>query len=125
MNYKIGLDNLWANAFIELFERNQKKSIELETLKNFQRVVKNRLKKNVDNVILTIPEKEENLFRIEYIEKFFYKKEINECITIELKETTEIQTLRKKYRDNIDYETLISFVNEETLSILGIELGGK
>lgn len=111
--YYIEIEDLVANALIELFERFDKKSISFQTLSQYgDIVVKHLVRNNKEVIAMYTRDKTVQFFR-DYTD-FFDVDEIG----ITLKNGISVQDLKDKFRYNMAFDVFLAFVSEEAVRVL-------
>ena len=117
MAYFIGIEDLAANALIELAEKTGKRTVLFSQLNNYGNAIMTSLKK--DNMDVTL------IFTKNTTEKFFHDcsdvfiiKEIKNDVEITLKEGISTDILRNRFRINIAFNLLKAFVSDSAFKAL-------
>lgn len=117
MAYFIGIEDLAANALIELVEKTGKRTVLFSQLNNYGNAIMTSLKK--DNMDVTL------IFTKNTTEKFFHDcsdvfiiKEIKNDVEITLKEGISTDILRNRFRINIAFNLLKAFVSDSAFKAL-------
>lgn len=111
--YYIEIEDLVANALIELLERFKKKTISFQTLSRYgDIVVEHLVKENKEVVALYTRDRTDKFFRDYTV--FF---DVNDN-GITLKDGITVKQLKDKFRYNIAFDVFLAFVCEEAVDIL-------
>jgi len=116
----IYIEDLVANALIELIENNNCRKIEFETLIKYGTVIIKYLRDNSTNAILLVS-KDYASAMIKNYSGFF---EIinpglpNACIS--LKDGIEADDLREYFRSSLSFDVLLAFTSKDALLTLGL-----
>lgn len=117
MAYFIGIEDLAANALIELVEKTGKRTVLFSQLNNYGNAIMTSLKK--DNMDVTL------IFTKDTTEQFFHDcsdvfiiNEIKDDVEIILKDGVSTDVLRSRFRINIAFNLLKAFVSESALKAL-------
>lgn len=111
--YYIEIEDLVANALIELFERFDKKSITFQTLSQYGDIVVEHLVRNNKEVIAMYTRDKTVQFFKDYTD-FFDVDEIG----ITLKDGISVRDLKDKFRYNMAFDVFLAFVSEEAVRVL-------
>ena len=111
--YYIEIEDLVANALIELFERFNKKSISFQTLSQYGDIVVEHLVRNKKEVVAIYTRDKTVQFFRDYTDFF----DVNED-GITLKKDVSLQKLKDKFRYNMAFDVFLAFISEEALSVL-------
>jgi len=117
MCYYIGIEDLAANALIEIVEKTGKRYVNFVQLSNYGNVILTNLKKN--NIDAKI------IFNREATNRFFYDcadiftiKENEDNIIISLNDNISTTYLRSRFRINIALQLIKAFVSQEAVNTL-------
>lgn len=117
MCYFIGIEDLVANALIELVEKTGNRTISFSQLNKYGEAVIARLKKDSMDVTL--------IFTRDTTDQFFHDcsdifsiKEIESDIQITLNENISTNYLRKRFRINLALNLLSAFVAPDTVNAI-------
>lgn len=111
--YYIEIEDLVANALIELLERFEKKTISFQTLSRYGDIVIDYLiRNNKDVVALYTRDKTDKFFR-DYTN--FFEVDDN---GVTLKEGVTVQELKDKFRYNMAFDVFLAFVSDDAVRIL-------
>lgn len=117
MSYFIGIEDLAANALIELVEKTGKRTVLFSQLNSYGNAIMANLKN--DNMDVTL------IFTKDTTEQFFHDcsdvfsiKEVDNDIEITLKDGISTDVLRNRFRVNIAFYLLKAFVSKSALEAL-------
>ena len=117
MSYFIGIEDLVANALIELVEKKGTRSILFSQLNKYGEAIIAKLRQDEMDVTL--------IFTRDSTEQFFHDcsdifdlKYVENDIQITLKEGISTNYLRKRFRINIALHLLHAFVGEDAMSAI-------
>ena len=114
----IGIEDLVANALIELAEKKQQREVYFKDLDKYGAVVLKLLKKEDEKAVLILSAERTNDFLAdysEYYELFSDGKEEG----IRLKEDVQIEELWSKFRSYLSVKVMKAFMNTESVQALG------
>ena len=119
MCFYIGIEDLAANALIEILTKNsEKRFVSYEELENYgAEVVKFLCEKGEKAILILSRDCTEAMFR--NYSDFFEEQQSNGKFGILLKEGISIESLEKYFRGYISLDVLRAFVNEQSISKLG------
>ena len=110
MNYKISLEDLVANLFIENFKNNDiRRFLTYSEIEDYGKKVTKNINKTNDTVILELSRARTNQMLQKYSE-FFEEKNINKHLGIALKETKNINDLINEFRGYLTLKLLKCFI---------------
>lgn len=119
--YRISLENMIPNAFIELNQRNKERitEIPLSVIEKYGYEVAKKLKKDGKQVIFCYSRASTECFRRQYQEYFTLKDDYlyptNRYYTVILKDEIEMDKLIKKFRTYISFDLLLACMDEEVV----------
>lgn len=114
MCYFIGIEDLVANALIELVEKTGNRAVLLSQLNKYGEAIIAKLKKdNMDATLIFTKDKTEQFFHD--CSDLFTIKELDNNIQIILNDGISTTYLRKRFRINIALNLLHAFVSEDVL----------
>ncbi len=117
MCYFIGIEDLAANALIELVEKNNKRSVSFKQLNAYGDFVLAKLKENNTEASLIFSRDRTNQF-IHDCSVYFTISETEDDFIVELKDTVSTAVLRQQFRINTALQLLKIFVSPEALGVL-------
>ncbi len=117
MSYFIGIEDLAANALIELVEKTGKRTVRFSQLNDYGNAIMATLRKDDMDVTL--------IFTKDTTEQFFHNcsdvfsiKELENDIEITLKDGISTDVLRNRFRINIAFYLLKAFVSDSAFKTL-------
>ncbi|MGN8755752.1 hypothetical protein [Blautia sp. HCP3S3_C4] len=119
MCIRIGIEDLVANALIELAEKKDQREVYFKDLDKYGAVVVKLLNKEDEKAVLILSTERTNNFLIdysEYYELFSLGKEEG----IRLKEDVEVDELWSKFRSYLSVKVMKAFMNKESVQALGV-----
>lgn len=115
----IGIEDLVANALIELVERNEKGEVLFKDLNQYGAVVIKLLNKESEKAVLILSTERTNEFIGDYSEYYeVFHAEQGEGVR--LKENVQIDDLWVRFRSYLSVEVLKAFMNNESVKMLGV-----
>lgn len=111
--YYIEIEDLVANALIELLERFEKKSVSFQTLSQYGDIVVEHLVRNNKEVVALYTRDKTNQFFRDYTD--FFDVDDN---GITLKEGVTVKQLKDTFRYNMAFDVFLAFVSEEAVNVL-------
>lgn len=117
MRYYIGIEELVANALIEIVENTQKRSVTFKQLNEYEDAIINILKSKKIQATLIYTKDKTNTFFYDCSD-FFDIIENDEDVIISLKEEKTSDELRDYFRTNMSLELLEVFVKKEATNVL-------
>lgn len=124
MCYFIGIEDLVANALIEIVEKTGKRFVRFSQLSEYGNVILMNLKKDNTDVKLVFNRDATNQF-FHDCSDIFTIEEINDDIIISLNDNISTNYLRSQFRINIALQLLKAFVSKEAVKILVGEFNEK
>lgn len=115
----IGIEDLAANALIELLERKNCREVSFEVLRNYGMTIVRILTAAGKGAILTMNQEDTYNMLHDYSD-FFDIKESNGQESIILKTGKTAQDLRTHFRAYLGLDSLIAFTTKESIQVLGI-----
>lgn len=114
----IGIEDLVANALIELMEKSQKNEVFFSDLKEYgATVIKILSQNNNEKAILILSEERTFDFLHDYSEFFeLFSKENEEGI--KLKEDITVEKLWAKFRGYLSVDVMMAFMDERSVATL-------
>lgn len=117
MCYFIGIEDLVANALIELVESTGNRTVSFSQLNKYGEAIITRLKKeDMDVTLIFTREKTERFFHD--CSNIFSISENDSDIQITLNDNVSTSFLRKKFRVNLSINLLSAFVATETINAM-------
>lgn len=119
MCYYIGIEDLAANALIELVEKTQKRDVSFKQLNKYGAAIIAKLKSNNTEAVLIFTREGTNAF-FHDCSNYFIITEQDEDTIITLKEEVSTKVLRKQFRINLALDLLKVFISNDATCVLGI-----
>lgn len=117
MSYYIGVEDLVANALIEIVENTGKRSVSFADLQKYGDAIIARLKKdNTDAVLIFTRDRTAQFFHD--CSDVFTITEKNENIIISLNEGISTTYLRNRFRVRLALAILTAFVSQEAIKTI-------
>lgn len=116
----IGIEDLAANALIELLERTGKREISLEKLYEYGTVVVKILLDKGEEAALLLSKYGTNELIADYSDMFELRTDGTGANSIALKKQITADDLRKKFRVYLPLYLLRVFKDEKSVSVLGV-----
>lgn len=115
----IGIEDLVANALIELVEKEGKRQVFFKDLDAYGAMVIKYLNGKNEQAVLLVSQKRTNEFLHDYSEFFeLFSEGINEGIR--LKESVTVEELWEKFRVYLSVEVMMAFMDSISISKLGV-----
>lgn len=115
----IGMEDVVANALIELIEKKESKKVSMNQLIEYGNVVVHNLKSNGEKAILLVSRDYTDEFIRDY-SNYFHLEFQDEEQFIELKEGFTAEDLRATFRAYLTISVLKAFIDKDSLSVLGV-----
>ena len=115
----IGIEDLVANALIELMEHSEKREVLFKDLDAYGAMVVKFLNDKQEEAVLILSKERTNDFLhdySEYFELFSQGKEEG----IRLKEGVPVDALWEKFRGYLSVDVMMAFMNAEAVKALGV-----
>lgn len=120
MCFYIGIEDLAANALIEILSKGKNKTyVTYKELEQYGETVVRVLNKQGEQAVLILSRESTNAMFRNYSDIFEEIYE-NEGLAISLKEKITVNDLKEKFRGYLAWDVLLAFVNEESLQKLGV-----
>ncbi len=117
----IGIEDLAANALIEVMSKDKsKRFVSYEELENYGSEVVNFLNAKGEKAILILSRESTNAMFRNYSD-IFEETVLNNQIGIVLKSEVSIEDLIIKFRGYLAWDVLLAFVSEQTVAKLGVK----
>lgn len=117
----IGIEDLAANALIELMTNDEtKRFVSYEELENYGNEVVNFLNERGERATLILSRDNTNAMFRKY-SNIFEEKESNGHLGIQLKSSITIEDLIRKFRGYLTCGVFLAFVNKQTVAKLGVK----
>lgn len=117
MCYFIGIEDLVANALIEIVEKTGKRTVSFSQLNRYGDVIMAKLKENNTDVKLIFNRNSTNQF-FHDCSDIFAVDETKEDIIISLNNHISTKYLREQFRINIAFQILSAFVSNDAIKVL-------
>ena len=115
----IGIEDLVANALIELIEKNNTRKVFFSELDKYGAIVLKELNEKGDQAILIVSKERTTEFLRDYSEYFeLFTEGINEGIM--LKNEVDVSELWKKFRGCMPIKVMKAFMSENAIKVLGV-----
>ena len=115
----IGIEDLAANALIELVEKSEKREVLFKELDVYGAMVVKYLKDKQEQAILILSKERTNAFLRDYSEFFeLYTSEGNEGIR--LKTGVGVEQLWETFRGYLSVDVMLAFMDQVSVSVLGV-----
>ena len=119
MCYYIGIEDLVANALIESLKKLNKRILTYEEIENYGAQVIQILNENNEKAILILSRNNTTALFHNYSD-LFEEIDINGQKGISLKSNVELNQLIKRFRGYLALNVLMAFINERSVSVLGV-----
>lgn len=120
MCFYIGIEDLAANALIEVLRKSGKRFLTYFEIEKYgAEVVRILTVENHEKAVLILSRENTSALYRNYSE-FFEEKEHNGSLGIELKFGKELEDLIEQFRGYLSLELLMAFVNESSIQVLGV-----
>lgn len=115
----IGIEDLVANALIELVEKKGKRQVFFKDLNAYGAMVIKYLNKKNEQAVLLVSQERTNEFLHDYSEFFeLFSEGINDGI--KLKENVTVEKLWEKFRVYLSIDVMMAFMDTISVSKLGV-----
>lgn len=118
MCFYIGIEDLAANALIEVLNKEEKRFLTYTEIEEYGNRVIQYLSDQNEKAVLILSRESTNALFADYSE-YFIEAEVDSCIGIELKKDVSVETLIDKFRGYLSLDVLQAFVDKTTLEALG------
>ena len=118
----IGIEDLAANALIELLEKSEKKEVLFSTLQEYGATVIKILSESGKNALLILSDEYTNEFLHDYgnmFEQFSNGKEEG----IKLKDSVTVTELCRVFRSYLSLDVIKAFSDTQSIKALGVKVG--
>lgn len=115
----IGIEDLVANALIELVEKSGKREVMFRELNAYGALVVKYLNEKKEQAVLVMSKERTNAFLHDY-SKFFelFSRDIEEGIR--LKEGVSVEQLWETFRGYLSIDVMMAFMNAQAVQALGV-----
>ncbi len=115
----IGIEDLVANALIELVEKSQKNEVLFSQISNYGATVVKLLLAEGKKAVLVLSEEKTNVFLHDYSDYFeLFDSENGEGF--KLKQDVTVDQLWEKFRGYLSFDVMMAFMNETSVRALGV-----
>lgn len=119
MCFYIGIEDLAANALIESLKKSQRSFLTYEEIENYGSKVIELLTEKGEKAVLILSRECTNAMFRNYSE--YFEEQTNCGVKgIALKSGVEVEDLIEKFRGYLAIDVLMAFVNERSVSALGV-----
>lgn len=115
----IGIEDLVANAFIELVEKSQKKEVLFSQISNYGATVVKILSAEGKKAVLVLSEEKTNVFLHDYSE-YFELFDSNEGEGFRLKQGVTVDQLWENFRGYLSLDVMMAFMDAASIKELGV-----
>ncbi len=115
----IGIEDLVANALIELLEKKKCRKVYFKELDEYGALVIKYLNERNEQAVLLLSKERTNVFLHDY-SAFFEPFSDKEADGIKLKENVDAVTLWKQFRSYLSVDVMMAFMSKEAVSALGV-----
>lgn len=119
MCFYIGIEDLAANALIEIMEKDNRTCITYHELEHYGAHVVKLLSQKGEKAVLVLSRDDTNAMLRDYSE-FFEEVQMEEGLGIRLREGKQTDDLIIQFRGYLALDVLLAFVDKSSLSILGV-----
>jgi hypothetical protein len=115
----IGIEDLVANALIELVEKTEKREVYFKQLDEYGAKVVKYLNDKQEQAVLVLSKERTNSFLHDYSDYFeLFSCGIDEGIR--LKDTVSVEQLWEKFRGYLSVDVMFAFMDGVSVSALGV-----
>lgn len=118
----IGIEDLVANALIEMIEKNDIRRVSFKQLRKYGTVIVRWLQDNGEEAVLLVSQYYTNEFIRNYSDFFEVHDNDDSDSYIELKQTKSVDDLRNHFRAYLSIDMLIAFTQKNSLCELDIRV---
>ena len=119
MCFYIGIEDLAANALIEVLRRSQKKFLTYKEIENYGSKVVELLNEKDEKAVLILSRESTNALFRNYSD-FFVERNVGGEMGIELREEVTLENLITQFRGYLALDVLMAFVNDNSVQALGV-----
>lgn len=119
MCFYIGIEDLAANAMIEMLKKGGKRFLTYNEMEAYGAEVVRILKESGEKAVLILSRENTDAFFWNYSE-FFEEKEEGGKKGILLKDDKEVKDLIQQFRGYLALDVLLAFVNQQSVKVLGV-----
>lgn len=118
----IGIEDLAANALIEILNRGDKRTVTYCDLEKYGAEVINILNQQGERAVLVLSRENTNSMFRNYSD-IFEEVTTDSGLGISLRSNVTVDDLIDKFRGYLAWDVLLAFVNKSSLSALGVRNG--
>ena len=119
MGIYIGIEDLVANALIELVENTEKREVMFKELDEYGALVVKYLNDKAEQAVLILSKERTNEFLHDYSEYFeLFTRGIEEGIR--LKEDVSVEKLWEQFRGYLSVDVMLAFIDKVSVGALGV-----
>lgn len=115
----IGIEDLAANALIEILSNNERRFVSYEELENYGAEVVSILSQKGERAVLILSRESTNALFRNYSE-YFEEKMTESGLGIALKEDISVDELEDAFRGYLSLDVLMAFVDKKSVAKLGV-----
>lgn len=119
MCFYIGIEDLVANALIEVLEKGSRRFLTYDEIENYGAQVVRILNEKGEKAVLILSRDNTNALFRNYSE-FFEEAEQSGKAGILLKEEKEVEDLIEQFRGYLAFDVLLAFMNKQSVKTLGV-----
>ena len=119
MCFYIGIEDLAANALIEILSKTEKRYVTYAELEGYGAEVVSILTSQGEKAILVLSRESTNNMLRNYSD-IFEEENTESGLAIALKENVTVDDLIDKFRGYLAWDVLLAFVNKKSLAKLGV-----
>lgn len=118
MQFRIGIEDLAANALIEVLQKDKKKRfLTYGEIEEYGAKVVNILENQNKKVVLVLSRNNTEAFFKDYSD-FFEEDELNSKKGISLKTGVQVEDLIRQFRGYLSFSVLLAFVDKAAVKVL-------
>jgi hypothetical protein len=119
MCFYIGIEDLAANALIELLTKKQKRDITYDELEEYGAQVVRLLSERGEKAVLLLSRDNTNSLFRDYSD-FFEETELEDGLGIRLQADKDVKDLIVQFRGYLALDVLMALIDERTVRVLGV-----
>lgn len=119
MCFYIGIEDLAANAMIEMLKKGSRRFLTYNEIEMYGAEVVQILKESGEKAVLILSRENTNALFRSYSE-FFEEDEQNGKKGIKLKDDKEVGDLIQQFRGYLALDVLLAFMNQRSVQVLGV-----
>ena len=116
----IGIEDLVANALIEIYEKNGCRKVSFEQLRNYGAVIVSWLQENGEEAVILVSKHYTNELIRNYSDFFEVVDSNDHNSYIELKDDKTVDDLRSHFRAYLPIDMIIAFTRKSSVLELGL-----